>query len=132
MKYREGFKYQLAESYAIITPITGYQVEEEYFSLHETGVLTVRKGYAWDGASGPTYDTKSSLRPSLVHDVFCQMMRAGQIPFDLHGAVNHLFYELCIEDGMWAWRAWIWFKAVEMVRAGDPAQGPDRPIKETP
>lgn len=132
IKYRDGYKYQLAQSYTVITPVTGYRVEDEYYSLHEAGILTVRSGYAWDGASGPTFDTQASMRPSLVHDVFCQMMRAKQIPFELQDAVNQFFYDQCVEAGMWSWRAWLWYKAVEMADCGNPEQGPDRPIITAP
>lgn len=132
IKYRDGYKYQLAQSHVVITPITGYKVEDEYYSLHETGILTIHKGYAWDGPSGVTFDTKSSMRPSLEHDAFCQMLRARQLPFELQDAVNKFFYEQCLDAGMWGWRAWLWYKAVEAADCGNPAQGPDRPIITAP
>ncbi len=74
IRYREGYRYQLAEDYEIQTPIKA-TIKHAYFTLTKTGKLRVKKGYAWDGASGPTIDTKDSMSPSLVHDVFCQAMR---------------------------------------------------------
>ena len=70
----------------------------------------VKQGYAWDGASGPTFDTKSSMRPSLVHDAFCQMMRSRLIDYDKwQDKVNDFFKQQCKEDGMWGIRASIWY-----------------------
>lgn len=134
IKYRAGYKYQLAESYSIITPIKpDAPVKHEFFTLSKTGKLWIKSGYAWDGASGPTFDSKSSMRPSLVHDVFCQMMRAGLLSYDKwQDAVNALFRQQCIEDGMWAWRAAIWHSAVEFANAGHPDQGESNPIQEAP
>ena len=51
--------------------IIGERIEDDFFTLQEDGTLIVNKGFAWDGASGPTFDSRSSMRPSLVHDVFC-------------------------------------------------------------
>ena len=65
MKYKEGYKYVLAEDYKIKTPIIGNSIKHDYFTLAKNGTLTVKKGFAWDGASGPTLDTKDSMSPSL-------------------------------------------------------------------
>lgn len=76
IKYTEGYKYQLAEDYVVMTPIVGVEVVDFYFTLERSGRLTGKKGYAWDGASGPTFDTKNSMSPSLDY-----------VHFD--GCVNH-------------------------------------------
>lgn len=132
--YRAGYKYQLAESYSVQTPIKpDAPVKHEYFTLAKTGKLWIKKGYAWDGASGPTFDTKSSMRPSLVHDVFCQMMRSRLLDFDLwQDKVNELFKQHCIEDGMGGFRAGYWHAAVEFANAGHPDQGESNPVQEAP
>jgi hypothetical protein len=132
IRYVEGFKYQLAEDVTIQTPIKGVRIDDPYFTLAIDGTLTVRRGYAWDGASGPTYDSKSSMRASLVHDVFCQAMRDGRLSFIHQDAVNLLFRQHCIEDGMWSLRAAAWHAAVEFADAGNPDQGPDRRVLEAP
>jgi hypothetical protein len=132
LKYVEGFKYQLAKELIVCTGILGQSIIDDYFQLFPDGTLIVRKGYAWDGASGPTFDTKSSMRASLVHDALCQMMRDGRLSFTFQDQVNELFRQHCIEDGMWEWRAAIWHAAVEFANAGDPSQGPDRKVLEAP
>lgn len=133
IRYSEGYKYQLEELYACVTPVVGEMIEDTFFTLYPSGLLTIRKGFAWDGASGPTFDTKNSMRASLVHDVFCVCMRDGRLSYEKwQDTVNELFRQQCIEDGMWAWRANLWHAAVEFADAGNPKQGADRPILTAP
>ena len=134
IRYRAGYQYQLAEDYTVRVPIMPPEdVISHWYALTASGVLLVKKGYAWDGASGPTFDTKSSMRPSLIHDVFCQMMREGQLDYDVwQDRVNQLFKDHCIQDGMNPIRAAIWHAAVEFANAGHPDQGESNPIQEAP
>jgi hypothetical protein len=133
IRYSEGYKYQLEALYACETPVTGTLIEDDLFTLYESGLLVIRKGFAWDGASGPTFDSKSSMRASLVHDVFCICMRDGRLPYEKwQDTVNEFFRQQCIEDGMWAWRAGLWHAAVELADAGNPDQGRDRVVLTAP
>jgi hypothetical protein len=110
-----------------MTPITGYNIAHDEFLLEPNGKLTIYKGFSWDGASGPTFDTKNSMRPSLFHDCFCLMLRAKMIDYDQwQDTVNQFFKQQCLEEGMWAWRAHLWYLAVEFSDAGGPNQGEDR------
>ena len=129
MKYSKGYKYQLEETYSIKTPIVGYDITSQYYTLKPDGNLKIEIGYAWDGASGPTFDTDSSMIPSLVHDVFCQMMRDKLISYDKwQDSVNEFFYEHCIACGMCPGRAKLWYKGVELGDAGNPNQGSSKII----
>lgn len=133
IRYSEGYKYQLEALYACETPVTGTLIEDDLFTLYATGLLVIRKGFAWDGASGPTFDTKNSMRASLVHDVFCVCMRDGRLSYEKwQDTINEFFRQQCIEDGMWHWRAGLWHAAVEFADAGNPEQGKDREILEAP
>lgn len=133
IQYLDGFKYQLDKDYSLQTPVVGESFSDTYFSLALSGVLYIKRGYAWDGASGPTFDSKSSMRASLVHDVFCQVMRDGRLSYDKwQDIVNTFFAEMCIEDGMWGIRAAAWHAAVELADAGNPIQGRDRIPKIAP
>jgi hypothetical protein len=133
IKYREGYKYQLAETYSLITPVIGYQILDPFYVLQPNGYLIIKEGYAWDGASGPTIDTKNSMRPSLVHDVFCQAQRAGQINHKYWShTINKFFEEMCIADGMLGIRASLWRMAVDLADAGNPEQGVSNPVQEAP
>lgn len=114
IKYRKGYKYQLAEDYliqTIIRPEREYRTE--YIVLAPTGLLIIKKGYAWDGASGPTIDTKSSMRGGLVHDALYQLMRMGLIDTSNRDYADELLRKICIEDGMWRIRANVWWTFVD-------------------
>jgi hypothetical protein len=134
IRYREGYKYQLAADYSLLTPVLPpAEISHEFFTLGADGQLTIRAGYAWDGASGPTIDTKSSMRPSLVHDCFCQLLQARLLDYDLYAEhIHKFFHELCLEDGMWSWRAKIWHWAVMAAKGGHPDNQDDNPVLEAP
>lgn len=107
------YKYQLAEEYTTSTPVDyGKNITTDFLHLTEKGFLTVKQGYAWDGASGPTIDCRSSMRGSLVHDAFFQLMRMSLLPQAWLNAVNKLFYEMLLDDGMWRFRAWLYYHGV--------------------
>jgi len=114
MKYRGGYKYQLAEDYTIETLINPVrEVENDYLSIDRNGLLTVKKGYAWDGPSGPTFDTKTFMRGSLVHDAIYQLIREGFIGEQYKIYADGFLYNICIEDGMNRIRAWYVYQSVK-------------------
>ncbi len=110
-----GFKYQLVKEFAYKTQITGHDITTDYIRLDKSGVLKIKKGYCWDGPSGPTRDTPSSMRASLVHDALYQLIRMGKLGVSDRVAADQALYTLCLVDGMWRWRAWLWYRAVRKV-----------------
>lgn len=133
MKYRSGYKYQLAEDEVRKTTLAPKEsISTRYIRLDTDGTFTVREGYAWDGASGPTRDTPNSMRGSLFHDAGYQLIRLGLLSADHKLAIDQLFYELLLEDGMLEGRAGIWHAAV--VRFGGPSIDPaaEHPILTAP
>ncbi len=118
MNYKAGYKYQLADDYVVDIPIHGKTIKQGFIRLTTTGRLVLKKGYAWDGPSGPAIDTKNFMRGSLVHDALYQLLRKGRFTlpskpkeWDLdHGGyrdiADRLLQRMCIEDGMWKVRAW--------------------------
>lgn len=105
MKYRKGFKYQLAEDYTIDTGIVSYYFNNDLVELYTTGRLLIKKGFAWDGASFIVMDTKSVMEASLVHDALYYLMRQGIISGGFKEDIDLLYYNLCIKNGCWKWRA---------------------------
>ena len=120
IKYKKGFKYQLVKDYKIRLSTTPplQTIDTPFISLTKLGTLTIKNGYAWDGPSGPTIDTKSSMRASLVHDVLYQLLRQGKLPQCWRETADNVFYDICIEDGMWAWRAKLWYRELRKFAAG--------------
>jgi len=113
VKYRTGYKYSLWEAYRVQIRIHGFTVKHRLFELDADGWLTVFEDYPWDGASGPTIDTKTSIRGSLVHDVLYEMIRLGLIPSYVRELADEELRDICKADGMWAWRADRWYAMVE-------------------
>lgn len=112
VKYKTGYRNVLAEAYSIQTDIKGHDSDTGFARLTPDGLLFIRKGYAWDGASKPAINTKNFVRGSLVHDVLFQCMRLGYIDRDKWFTyANDLLYTICREDGM------SWFRA-SYVRLG--------------
>ena len=130
--YKEGYKYQLVRSYALQTKITGYCVSTDYIDLFTNGVLTIKWGYAWDGPSGPTFDTKNSMRGALVHDALYQLMRLGLIPESCRPLADNELHNICLEDGMWHPRVDLWEHMVAVFAAGCAASGSETEVLEAP
>ena len=79
--YTCGYKYQLSRDYTTLTAIRPEKrIETNYIILTTDGYLTAKKGYAWDGPSGPTVDDDTNMRGSVAHDVKYQLMRLHPIP----------------------------------------------------
>ncbi len=126
--YCGGYKYQLTRPYRIKLPVKGLSLVHPYFDLAPDGWLSIRAGYAWDGPSGPTIDTKSFMRGSLVHDVLYQAMRDELLARTWRPMADRILRDLCIEDGMWRWRANLVYRAVR--RFAGPAAHPDHRRRE--
>lgn len=107
IRYRSGYKYQLVDAYPVEVNIRpAAPIDTDYIALTSDGVLTVKKGYAWDGPSGPTFDTKNFMRGSLVHDALYQLMREELLPGSCRKDADLELHRICREDGMSKFRAW--------------------------
>ena len=97
IRYRADYKYQLANDYKISISIKPHSsIVTDFIDLATNGNLLVRKGYAWDGPSGPVIDTEENMRASLVHDALYQLMRNGKLSSRTHRkAADKLFKEIC-------------------------------------
>jgi hypothetical protein len=134
IRYRSGYKYQLAEGYSVKVSITpGQPVKTDFVSLGADGTLVMKRGYAWDGPSGPTIDTKNFMRGSLVHDALYQLMRdAGLSKEQWRDEADLELKRICLEDGMSRLRAWGVHRAVRW--GGDPFASPEsrKPVETAP
>lgn len=113
MKYSKlkGYKYKLEEDVSLTLK---YTIMIQHPFVRTFGYeLLIKAGYTWDGASYLTIDTKSSMKGSLVHDALYQMMREGLLDRAYRKYADELLRDICIEEGMWKWRAKMWYKAVQ-------------------
>lgn len=131
IRYTRGYKYQLEEEFSLLTPVRPRPlIDERFLRLTEGGVLTCRAGYAWDGCSGPTWDTPSTMRAGLVHDAFYQLLRRAYLPSSWREAIDDFFRTLLLQDGCLPVRAWYYWRAVRSF--GGPAATGRREVFEAP
>jgi len=127
MIYRQlkGYKYELLKPVGYLLAIEVADVDTPYITIHE-GLLSIREHYAWDGPSGPTIDTLSFMRGSLIHDALYQLMREGYLDRHHREYADRVLKEVCLDDGMLPFRAWYVHHAV-MMFAGKSAMPRKKP-----
>lgn len=113
------YKYRLLKScnFQLNVPILIEAYIPLYARLSKHGYnpcprIFIEKGYAWDGPSGPTFDTPDFMRGSLIHDVLYQMIREESLTDVYRPEADKVLYQICREDGMPLWRAWYVWMAV--------------------
>lgn len=111
-KYRhqldEEFELDLCQKFSNGSHFNGF------VTLTEEGILTLSKGYAWDGVSFPKLDIDSckNLRASVVHDALYQLIRNDDEfrTKENKKIADKILRELLILDGfskIAAWSLWI-------------------------
>jgi len=113
----QSAEFKLIEVYVIQTDILGFYYEDAYVRLDEEGLLTIKVGYKF-GASGPTWDTKSSREGSCVHDALYWISQQGGFGREdnehIREQADHLILYLCLTNGMYRWRANLWHKVLRV------------------
>jgi Protein of unknown function (DUF1353) len=114
-KKRRKYKYNLHSDFEFET---GIQVDKpqdlKFLGIDAGGNLTIRKGYSWDGPSGPSIDTKDFMQGSLIHDALYQLMREGVLPQNMRKKADEILRDVCIRDGMSKLRAWYVYQGVRI------------------
>lgn len=113
--YKGDYKYLLRSPASYATGIVNEGFQLPFCWIAPDGVLDIADGYAWDGPSGITIDTKSFMRGSLIHDALYQLLRETGLGLghNRHDIRRHqadlVLRDICLEDGMWVWRAkWVY------------------------
>lgn len=116
IRYKGGYKYQLVDQYMVLVRIIpGNFIQTDYINLGTDGQLVIKKGYAWDGPSGPTVDTATFMRGSLVHDALYQLMRMRLLENEKwRKEADKELRRICLEDGMPWLRAWWVYQGVRI------------------
>ena len=111
--FKRGYKYQVSKPYHIKLDIKPFKsIDLPFIKFDLEGNLTIITGYAWNGASGPTYDTLNSMIGSLIHDVIYQLIRLDKVDYACKEYADKLLHDICVEDGMFSFRASYWLWAV--------------------
>lgn len=134
MKYSEyKYKFKVEENFSIELPFKIADFEHQYASLKD-GILSIKKGYAWDGASGPIINTRDTLVASLVHDVLYQAMRLNLIKSSRENRkiADKNFFEILKMHSVNSIRRKVWYFAVRLFgkKSTKSLQDNDK-IKET-
>lgn len=133
IKYQNGFKYQLYETYVCDLGMRfSEEIDHPFFYITRPGRLTVKKGYAWDGPSGPTVDTKDFMRGSLIHDVLYQAIRLELLPQSFRETADQILKDICLKDGMSKVRAWWVYRGVRIGAGSAALPKNERKILEAP
>jgi len=116
IRYKKGYKYQLSDTFTCKVDIFPHKdIVTEYINLTTKGEIGIKKGYAWDGPSGPTFDTRDFMRGSLVHDALYQLIRQGYLSKSMWKIQADIeLVKICKEDGMSRLRAWYVYRAVRL------------------
>ena len=130
------YKYQLMEPYEVDTGLAiGDRIttDRNWVVLEADGRIKLKERYAWDGPSGPTVDTHTFMRGSLVHDALYQLMRNGQLnPERWRKSADQPLRQHCLEDDMSPVRAWYVYRAVRLKGKRSTNPRPDRETKVAP
>lgn len=108
-------EFVLEQSHSRKTLILNISFDDHKVMLQRNGILTVKPGFDF-GASGPTIDTPSSREASCIHDAIYYLsdkgIFKGQNSQKMRGIADRLLYNICLENGMWKWRAKAWLKSL--------------------
>ena len=116
MKYSNyKYKFKVEENFSIELPFKIPDFVHPYASLKD-GILSVKRGYAWDGASGPIINTRDTLVASLVHAVLYQAMRLNLIKSSKENRkiADKNFFEILKMNGVNSIRRKVWYLAVRL------------------
>lgn len=83
-------------------------VQTQYVNLTSTGVLLIKRGWEWDGAT-MAFDTEDFKLPSCVHDALYYLIQSGLIDSRHRKAADDLMLRFCRFTKMpWPRRGWTW------------------------
>ena len=69
-------------------------------------ILTIRKGFRFDGASGPAIDGVGNMLAALIHDALYQMRHATKLATLSYRKADALYRRISIAQGAGKIRAW--------------------------
>ena len=92
LKYHEyGNEYIVYKSYTIELDFSiNKNVEYKNISLNEFGLLTLKKGFKWNGCNALP-DTKCNLRASAIHDALYTLIKKHKIDYKYRKQSDKVF-----------------------------------------
>jgi len=119
------WKYQTLRNLELYSPFMAHNIVHKFFNISPAGIITAKEGYAWDGSSGPTIDSKYCMRASLFHDILYQCFRE-QLFFPnrtwnqeehnrLRYRADKLYRDILRADGKSAFVSWLRYRALRLL-----------------
>ncbi len=116
------YKYTTRKHLKLQSSIKGYEFTHPMMRMEKDGTFYIKARYSYDGASGPTIDTKSSMRGAAGHDGIYQATRLKLLPISCRALADNDIERWTCEDGMFGWRAKCWHFFLGL--GGGPAANP--------
>lgn len=108
-----NMKYRVLETFQVQTNIIPDKpIKTAFSSLSKDGLLTIEKGFCWDGATG-YFDRDTIMRASCIHDAFCNWQEMGLLEVKHRKQADKMLRQHCLEDGMSELEAAIVYRAVK-------------------
>lgn len=93
------YKMIISGRYTVQTPILGYHIiDPDGVELEEDGLLSIIEPFGCDWASGPTFDSKHTRRPSVEHDALYKQIGRGKLPMALRKQIDDFFLKRLYEE----------------------------------
>lgn len=107
--YTKGHKYSIHSDFRIkLLKTPEKTIKCRYGEFHSDGIMIIYADFPSDGSSGITWDTKSAMRNSFVHDFLYYLRRHGYLDESWDDYIDSLLEAIGIFDGMFEWRAGFW------------------------
>lgn len=106
-------KFTVYKTFVIQTNTRGFHIKTDLYTLYKSGLLKVKKGYSWDGASG-AIDTEDIILASCIHDIFCEMINDGLLPDYVQAIADEDFRLIEKKQGMHWFRRGYTYMAVRL------------------
>jgi len=118
----DSWKYHLTDRSGPCSYDSGIKIEEEidvpWINMTESGLVTCKVGFSWNGPSGPAFDTPTFMRGSMFHDALYALMRAGHLDQSYRHDVDYMMDAINKEAGMWKPRRMWVLRGVRLFAAG--------------
>lgn len=105
--------YVLDGKYQATTLLKGHNISTAYCALIPNGQLVIKKGFVWDGPSGPAIDTANTLIPSAIHDCLYLLISEGLLPTECRNPADKTYRESLKNWGNPRWRRFMHYKGVD-------------------
>ena len=107
--------YELQEDYEVpyCSHIYNYNLNVyPLMSINNAGWIVIKKGFRWDGPSGPAINTVNTMAASMVHDCLYRMMRKNFIRPKHKAKADKLYRRMLKGAGVGWFRRWYQWAAV--------------------